>query len=250
MSIFDGISKSINNTPDISEVGIGGFSLFARVRESVSYRNIVPTDTLEDGTNAADDIINEPITITIEGVVSDVFIEDRSFPEVVEKDLSSVGEITSLLPAKSQQQAQRLSQVNSQVRDAQLQAESAERIANNSYEFLNGSKSTVKDAQEKFIDFIESIYFARNPIDVSVKYRDYRNMAITSLDINRDNQSGDTVFSINFQQIDFTTLVFSVVQSPSKALSGKVSDASNKGGQNPESNDSVERSLLSNLIGG
>lgn len=248
MSFVRGISKSLNNTQSEEEVGIGGYRLFARVSDSVSYKNTVPTDTLEDGSNASDDIINEPITISIEGVVGDLLVEPLQSPAVISKDFSSVGEITALLPSKSQQQIQRISQIDDQIRDVQLQAERAERVGGKAYEFFNNSANTAKGQQEKFIDYIEAVNFSRNPIEVSVNFRNYQNMAITSLDIRRDNQVGDTSFSITFQQVEFTTLVYTAVSSPAASLLGKVSDAANKGGQNPEVNET--RSLLSSLIGG
>lgn len=250
MSLIRGISDALSNTKSETEIGIGGYRLFARVRESVNYTNTVPTDTLEDGSNSTDDIINEPITVSIEGVVSDLFVEDRQYPELTSKDFSSVGEITALLPAKSQQQLQRISQIDSQIRDATLALERAERLTGKAFEFFGGSTSTAKSEQEKFIDFMESVHFSRQPVELSVSYRDYKNMALAGLVINKDNQTKDVVFTANFQQINYTTLVYTPVSSPSKSVAGKVSDPANKGGQNPESNTTGERSLLSSLVGG
>ncbi|QMP81681.1 hypothetical protein [Vibrio phage XM1] len=250
MSLVNGMVESLNNTKSETEIGIGGYRLFARVRETVNYRNIVPTDTLEDGSSSTDDIINEPITVSIEGVVSNLFVEERQYPQLVSRDFSAVGEITALLPAKSQQQIQRISQIDSQIRDAVLAAERAERLAGKPYEFFGNSGNSAKTEQEKFIDFMEALYFSRRPTEVSVNFRDYKNMALVSFIPVRDNNTKDTRFTADFQQINYSTLVYTPVSSPSKSVSGKVSDASNKGGQNPESNETGERSLLSSLVGG
>lgn len=248
MSLLDGLTKSRNNTQENVEIGIGGFRLFGRARETINYTNTVPTDTLEDGSNSTDDIINEPITISIEGVVSDLFVEEKQYPQLIGKDFSQIGEITALLPAKSQQQLQRISQIDSQIRDAQLYTERIERIAGKAYDFLNGSSNTSKTLQEKFLDHMESIYFSRLPIELSVKFRDYKNMALVSFVPVRENSTSDTKFTASFQQINYTTLVYTAVSSPSKAVSGKVSDNASKGGQNPETN--TETSLIGSLLGG
>lgn len=248
MSLTRGISEALSNSDSPVEIGIGGYRLFARIRESVDYKSIIPTDTLEDGSNSSDDIINEQITVTIEGVVGDLFVEENQFPEIVSKDFSSVGEITALLPARSQQQIQRISQIDSQLRDIKLQTDRAERLAGKAYEFFNNSANTAKNQQQKFIDYMEAIHFGRQPVELSVNFKTYKNMGLSSFVPVRDNQTREVSFSATFAQLNYTTLVFTAVSSPAKSLSGKVSDAANKGGQNPEVNQ--ERSLLRSLIGG
>lgn len=251
MSFSDGITASLANTKQETEIGIGGFRLFAKISESTNYSNTVPVDVLEDGSNSTDDILNNPISVSIDGVVGDLFVEQQNFPELISKDFSSVGEVTALLPAKSQQQAQRVAQIDSQLRDATLLAQRAERIGNSAYEFFNNSASSAKTEQEKFIEYMEAIYYGGQPITLSTKLRDFDNMALEDLTINHDNQTGDTRFSARFLQINYTSLNYVEVSekysSPSSSMSGKTSDSSNKGGQNPETN--TESSLLSDLLG-
>lgn len=248
MSLTQGINQSLNNNNTEVEVGIGGYRLFARVREAIEYKSIIPTDVLEDGGNASDDIINEQLVVTIEGVVSDLFIEDRTFPQLISKDFSAVGEVTALLPGGTQQQIQRISQIDDQLRDAKLQAERIERIAGKAYEFFDNSSIQAKGQQEKFIDYMEAVHFGRQPIELSVNYRTYQNMGLASFTPVRDNQTGDTAFTATFAQLQYTSLIYSTVESPSKAIAGSVADPASKGGQNPETN--PEKSLLSSLIGG
>lgn len=251
MSFTDGIRQALNNSKGESEIGIGGFRLFAKVNEVTNYSNIVPVDVLEDGTNSTDDIINNPIGVTIEGVVGDTFIESPQFPTVIGKDFSSVGEVAEFLPAKSQQQLQRISQIDAQLNDAILVAERAERIGNNVYEFFAGSPGG-KSQKELFIEYMESIYFGRQPISLSTEFRDYKNMALEDLTITGNNQDGEVKFSAKFLQINYLALVYVQVSdnysSPSNSMSGKVSSDSNKGGQTPETN--AEKSLLSSILGG
>lgn len=251
MSFTSGITAALNNTKQETEIGIGGFRLFAKVDESVSYSNTVPVDVLEDGTNSTDDILNNPIAVSITGVVGDLFVEPKNYPQLISKDFSSVGEISALLPASSQQQLQRISQIDDQLRSATLLAERAERIAGNAYEFFNNSASTVKSEQAKFVEYMEAIYYSRQPITLSTSFRDYKNMALSDLSISKNNQDGETKFTASFIQINYLTLVYTEISSnysaPSAATSGKTSDAANKGGQTPESN--TETSLLSSIFG-
>jgi len=251
VSFFDGISSALNNTKQETEIGIGGFRLFAKVDESTNYSNVVPVDVLEDGSNSTDDILNNPITVSINGVIGDLIVEAPQYPELISKDFSAVGEITALLPAKSQQQIQRISQIDSSLREATLLANRARRLADSAYEFFNNSASTAKSQKEKFVEYMETIYFSRQPISLSTENRDFKNMALTNLVISSDNTTGELKFTSTFTQINYSQLVYVEVSnsyaSPSNSVAGKTASAANKGGQNPETN--KETSLLGALLG-
>ncbi|MCX0007971.1 hypothetical protein MP879_07185 [Escherichia coli] len=63
MGILDGLMQAQSSGKDtVKKVGIGGFSMFARVSDATEYPSQVPVDVLEDGSNASDDIINGPLT--------------------------------------------------------------------------------------------------------------------------------------------------------------------------------------------
>jgi len=64
-----------NDGKDGEEVGIGGFTAFAQISEKFSRSAKVPTTFLEDGSHVNDHIIREPLTVSIEGNVSDVYAQ-------------------------------------------------------------------------------------------------------------------------------------------------------------------------------
>lgn len=240
MSFIREKSDSLSSAKTKSEIGIGKFVAFAKISESVKYSNTVPIDVLEDGSNASDDILNNPIVISIDGEVGDIMVPDRQFPEIVPLSLNSLGEISALLPAKSQQQFQRLTQINDQARDLILQAERVERIGQNLYDFVSGSVNGAKTPQEEFVEYVEKIYTDRLPVTLSTSYRNYKNMALTELTINRNNSDGVLKFSASFTKISFAQLLFTAVkkvENPSPAVSDKISGQKNNGGQNPENNE-------------
>ena len=251
MTFKSGIDKALGNTKKETEIGIGGFKLFAKIRDTTNYKNIVPVDFLEDGTNATDDIINEPITVSIDGVVGDAFVGEVNYPEIATKDYSAVGEISALLPSFSSAQSQAISQINTQLREATLLAKRVERIGGNVIELFDNSASTSKSDQDKFVEFMEAVYYSGQPIQVSTNRRDYDNMALSDLSIEENNETGSVEFTAKFSQINYLQLVYAEVSNayaaPSKALAGKTSSVSNQGGQTPEAN--AETSLLSSLFG-
>lgn len=245
MSFVSGLTESLSNTKATKEIGIGGFIGFARTSESTKYTNTLPTEVLEDGSNASDDIINNPIVVTIEGSVGDIIVEGKEYPEIIPQEINQLGEVSALLPPSSQQQFQRLTQINDQARDAILQAERVERIGQSVYDFVSGNSNSAKAVQQKFVDYMESIHFSRVPIEISVSYKEYKNMALQDLTISRNNTDGETKFTAVFMQQLYASLLYSTVANaaaPSPAISGKTADQANNGGQNPESN---EESVLS-----
>ena len=242
--------KSLDNTKK-EEVGIGKYTLFAKIDESTKYSSVVPVEVLEDGTSATDDILNNPTSISMSGVVGDLIVEVPSPPTLINKDFSAVGEITALLPARSQQQIQRASQIDSQLRDATLLAQRVERIAGNAYDLFNNSASTVKSQQEKFVEYMEQVHTNRKPVKISTKYKEYNDMALAELTISSDNQTNDLKFTASFVEVKYLKLVYATVSkdyaTPSNAVQGKTQDESDKGGQNPEENEEKVSSVIFSL---
>ena len=244
-----GMRAALGNTKQGSEIGIGGYRLFARVDDTTTYSSVVPVDVLEDGASVSDDILNNPISISVNGVVGDLVIGSHTDSPVVGRDFSLIGNITALLPAKSQQQIQRASQIDGDLRDAALLAERAQRLAGNAYGFFDNSASTAKSQQEKFIEYMETIHFSRLPVKLSTKYRDYDNMALTDLTTTCDNQTNDVTFSATFTEILYSQIAYVEISegysSPAKSVIGKVSENSDKGGQKPEE---LESSVISSIF--
>lgn len=252
MSILDGVRQALSNTkPTSQEVGLGGFRLFAKTSESTKYSSNVPVDVLEDGSTSTDDILRNPITVTIDGDIGDIFVEPRQYPTLIGKDFSQLGEVTEFLPARTQQLEQRISQIDSQIRDAAIQVDRVERIGGNVYEFFSGAGSNAKTPQEKFIEFMEGIYYGQQPINISTQYRFYESMGLADLTTDLNNETGQLSFTAQFTRVEYTTLQYIAVPdsiaNPSKSVSAKSGSNQNKGGQNVDSN--TPRSFLSSIAG-
>ncbi|AUR84246.1 hypothetical protein NVP1052A_17 [Vibrio phage 1.052.A._10N.286.46.C3] len=251
MNFLDALNLANGNAKDESqEIGIGGFNLMAVTDESTSFSNIVPTAVLEDGSTVSDDIINNQIPVTITGVIGDVFALQNTYPEIIPRDFSEVGRVTEFFPPKTQQQIQRINQINDTVRDAVLLAEEAEKVGGKVYDFISGNTTAAKDPKEKFIEYMQAIWKSGQPIDISTKYRSYNNMALEDFTFSSNNQDGELKFSAKFLQVNFSQLLYVPISrkysSPSSALGGKTGDQANSGGQRVESN--KERSLLSAIF--
>ncbi|WP_313051824.1 phage baseplate protein [Atlantibacter hermannii] len=243
MDILSGLAKAQSSGKDtVKKVGIGGFSMFARVNDSTAYPSEVPVDVLEDGSNASDDIINGPMTIRISGVVADIYVDAKPNTAFsLLPDYSKYGEVLEYIPKKTQQQLQKINEIADRAEQAILKAK---RLADKGADLfgLVGNPSTggAKGIREQFIDFIEGVYYGKQLISVEVDYRTHENMALSGLTISTDNQTLETKFEASFTKITFTQLTTTPIErhfkSPSSAAKSKTAGVANKGAQTPADN--------------
>jgi hypothetical protein len=235
------------------EVGIGGFTLFARVSDAASYTAQIPTQVLEDGSIAADHIINDPLTFTISGDVSDTHI--RLAPPLtfgIPSD-SAAGQVVALLPNRTQSQLNKISAIGQSVMDAVDRADRLINIGQNVFDAFNPSSSS-KPLREQFVDFVESVYYGKQLITVDAAYRTHENMGITSLTINRDNQNDSIRFEIVVQKVEFVELIYTDIQqfykAPAPAAKASVAGKTEQGAQNKTAESgSQTKSLASAILG-
>ncbi|EKN5984136.1 phage baseplate protein [Yersinia enterocolitica] len=243
MGIMDGFTTAQESGKStVKKVGIGGYSMFARVNDSTSYPSQVPVDVLEDGSNASDDIINGPLTIKISGVVADIYVDAKpnsSFSLM--PDYSKYGEVLEYIPTKTQQQLQKMNEIADRAEQKILEAK---RLADKGAELFglvgNPVAGGAKGIREQFLDFIEAIYYGKQLITVEVDYRTHENMALSGLTISTDNQTLETKFEASFTKINFTQLTTTAIEkhfkSPSAAAKSKTAAVANKGAQTPADN--------------
>ncbi|MBP2156859.1 phage baseplate protein [Erwinia rhapontici] len=262
MGIMDGFTKAQESGKDtVKKVGIGGFSMFARVGGSTTYPSQVPVDVLEDGSNASDDIITGPIQIKISGVVADVYADAKPNSSLsLIPDYSKYGEVIEYIPAKTQQQLQKINEIADRAEQKILEAK---RLADKGAELFglvgNPVSGGAKGIREQFLDFIEAIYYGKQLISVEVDYRTHENMALSSLTITTDNQTMEDKFEAGFTKVNFTKLTTTAIEqqfkSPSPAAKSKTAGVANKGSQTPADNsktspgESKSKSVLSSLKG-
>ncbi|HEA9994964.1 TPA: phage baseplate protein [Yersinia enterocolitica] len=259
MGIMDGFTTAHESGKStVKKVGIGGYSMFARVNDSTSYPSQVPVDVLEDGSNASDDIINGPLTIKISGVVADIYVDAKpnsSFSLM--PDYSKYGEVLEYIPTKTQQQLQKMNEIADRAEQKILEAK---RLADKGAELFglvgNPVAGGAKGIREQFLDFIEAIYYGKQLITVEVDYRTHENMALSGLTISTDNQTLETKFEASFTKINFTQLTTTAIEkhfkSPSPAAKSKTAGVANKGTQTPADNSKTSgqsKSVMTSLKG-
>lgn len=246
--IINGKKKALRG--ELESVGIGGFKLFAQVNESINYKSTVPTQILEDGSSVSDDIIRDPITVNIIGTVGDRHIEIESLPVAVLGVNDTINDISIMLPNRTQSQLNRIKSIGVSVMDAADKVDKYINIGKSAYSLVSGGE-TSKPLQEKFIDFIEAVYFGNQLIDVSTSNRTITNMAITNLEIRKNSGINQSDFEITLVKVETVGAIYTDISKFYKKPAGNFSNATagevQKGAQNPSTG--VNKSLLSAILG-
>jgi hypothetical protein len=230
------------------EVGIGGFTMLARISESVTRAKNVPVTFLEDGSHVNDHQIKEPLTLSITGNVADIHRRANPKFSAITEAQAQVGNITQYAPARTQAQ---ISRVSGLVADVNNAIDRADAIIDSGFQAANAVgliDDTAKSLQEQFLDTMDSIYESGALIAVDMPFRTYPRMCITSLEITRDNERNALDFSIEATQFRFAETQFAgaPAPAPAPATNGQTEGETEKGAQEGEE---VEQSLFSSVLG-
>lgn len=241
------------------QVGIGGFTMFARVSDQTQYSTASPTSVVEDGSFVGDHLINAPIKLTISGDVSDVFIQPPPV-SASESRIPTVAQMNSFLPKRTVSQIQRVNRVidsaADRYRSINNDIEMGIKIGKNVSGF-SGNKAGTKSLREQFIDYIESLHYGKQLVSISMPFRLHDSMAINDVTITRDNQRNALSFTLTAQKFRIAKTIFSDVskfyKKPAPAVKSQVGKTVDKGVQSPKSGDGAgakkQKSLLSAIIG-
>lgn len=248
-----GEEESLNSS-STEEIGIGGFTTFARVNDSVEYTTDAPTSTVEDGSYIGDHLINKPIKLSISGDLADIFIAD-SVPSKSESRLPTVGATTSFLPGRTPSQLQWVADIINTAQERKREIDEQVALGKNATDFT-GNKTAGKSIREQFIDFVESIHYGKQLISISMPFRKHDNMAITSVVVTRDNQRKALTFTLTAQKFRVAKTLFVAVsqfyRKPAPSVKSQTASTSDKGTQSPESTSGgarKEKSLLTSVLG-
>jgi hypothetical protein len=228
------------------QVGIAGFSLFARVREVTNFKSQAPVTYLEDGSPVQDHIINDPITLTIEGVVGDIYIERSPLEKRLNKINALIGKTTQFLPQRTISAIQKTNAAINKFRDRVRKIESAVQAGTS----ILGFTSPTKPPQEAFLDLMEASFEGKQLVKVEMRYRTYEEMRITDLSLSKLAESDAVSFSLTAVKIRKVQPVYAenseLKKSPSGGVAGQTAGQADKGAQAPKP---PQQSLLSRGAG-
>jgi hypothetical protein len=194
----------------------------------------VPTTFLEDGSHINDHIIRNPLTLSIEGNVSDAFFMPNPAIAALQAAQEQVGNITQYAPARTQAQVSRVSGLTNDFTNAIDKVDSFIESSSRVASYLGLQDDTAKSNIENFIDTMESLQEGEQLISIDMPFRTYEQMYITSLEITRTNQTNSLDFTMELQQFRFADTIFTEITpaaNPSAATNGQTEGSKDKGVQ-------------------
>lgn len=233
------------------EVGIAGFTAFVRVSESYRLTADAPISPVEDGSFLNDHIILKPLTITINGDVSDVHVK-RS--EDVKEYLRAQAEVGNLVsqyaPPATQAQLSKISALANTARDVVIKIENAISAGKQAITYFGNKDTETKGLMEQFIDTMEALHFGKQVISIDMPYRRLENMVITSFTSQTDNEADSISFTIEAQQIMLAGIDFVQVEKPSPGVNGQLDKMSDKGAQEGSKVEASFAAKIKGALGG
>lgn len=242
--IEDYLNRQIE--PEREAVGVDGFKLFARLRETTSYKSRAPVTYLENGSPVQDHIINEPRTITIEGDVGDVYIEKTPIERGVNRVNEVIGQAAEYLPGRTTSQIQKLNGAVNTFRDKIRQIDRAIETGQQ----LLGDEQEDDTPQEKFIAAMEKAHDSKRLVTIQMAHKTMDMMRITDLSIVKDATGNALRFTLSAIKIRMAEPIYILNSEYKKNPAGSVEDQ--VGGQKDkgsQSGEEPERSLLDRVIG-
>ena len=229
-----------NKVDDKEEIGIGGFTALARVRQQETTTANVPVTPLEDGSLAHDHIVINPVQLNIEGRVSDIFIRPENISNTFRRSLTEIGNIDKYLPARTQGQINAVAGLLIDVDNYRRRINAVVEDGRQAYEFF-GSKDEGSSFREQFLEMLKSYHESKSPMRIETPTQVYENMVITTRVISRDNTADDVIdFKITASQLRFAEVTYTDSQKYFKKPSTGAAGDKTKGQTSKGLNDSPE----------
>ena len=222
------------NIPGIqtTEIGIGGFTAVVRVREKYTLLAEVPDTPVEDGSFVHDHIILKPITLSIEGDVSDVHLRASPITRKFERVQAEIGNLTAqYAPARTVSQLEKVGVLFNNVSDAINRIDNFIDTGSQALDYFGNKDTASKGLQEQFLDAMESLHNGKQAFTIDMPYRSHQNMVIISLVTETDNETAVTTFTLEAKQIQYAEVIFADISTPAPGLDDQTKQQIEKGTQ-------------------
>lgn len=251
----------------LQQIGIGGFSLFARINDRLTLKADNPTTYVEDGSPLNDHRVKKPELLTIRGSIGDVYRTPNTLIDRIQNIDDNLAQITQYFPRLTASQAINFANVSS---NAINQIDKIEDLINagaQANNLIGNLDNFSKSLGEQFLDAMENIHYGNQLISIQMPYRIYENMSIKSLVIDRTNSSDSIDFTIEAERFRIADLNFVAVErvttrngrtaervakNPAPALNGQDQTIKEKGTQEGQavSGDEARSSGLTDIFEG
>lgn len=247
--VLDYLNRQLPTTPT-QEIGIGGFTALVRTRERYKLAADVPVTPVEDGSYVNDHIIRKPLTITIEGDVSDVHVRPAPLTQYETRALAEIGNIAAQFGlSQTSVQTAKIAALANDATAALRQIDARLDAGTQAWGYLGLTDTTAKPVREQFLDAIEAYHRTGVTLSIDMPYRHLDNMVITAFTSATDNMVDATTFTLEAQKLQYADLVTGTL-TRAEGVDGQVDEEVDEGTQEGETQEeSVFWSILEAWFG-
>ncbi|MBL4759601.1 MAG: hypothetical protein JKY80_01940 [Mariprofundaceae bacterium] len=199
---------------------------------------------MEDGSLIHDHIILKPLTISIEGDVSDVHLRASPLIKQFQTKSAEIGNLTSIFaPSQTQSQLSIVAGLATSALDAVNLLDNLLDKGDQIFDMFGNRDTTNKSNQKKFLHYMEAAHVGRQLIDIDMPFKKRQNMRITSFTLSTDNQTDATTFTLEAEKMNFAKLIYAeATKKPAAGTGGQTDSEKDKGAQEGKN---TARSVLS-----
>jgi hypothetical protein len=237
----------------LQEIGIGGFTAYVAIEKGKQRRATAPVNYLEDGSNASDHIIINPNVINISGVVSDLYIKQTNFNNILTQANATLGLIPIYANGLTEYQQNVANDLINNVANRVSYINSSVALGNQVLNYFGNKDTSNGGIKQQFIDSMNALFDGKQLIDIDLGYEICKSMYISEFTTSQNNQTDDIRFKITAMEVRTAETIYIDAQTyfkaPAKSVASQVADKANKGVQEGEKVQSALSSGTGKLFG-
>lgn len=224
----------------IADIDVSSFVLHITEIENLSLESEFTDNLIEDGSYIQNHSISKPITMSVEGYVTNIFSSLSSTQKITQLVNQKLGIVSVYAPNISGPAIQAYNKINNKIQGAIDYVDSAIQNGKNLLDFLNSAGKSKTEVDKK-IGILTAIYNARQPLTCYPCGIEVKDVYIQNLNFSRKpiTQKGRVDISMTLKQVRFNNIVKKVseakISSPKRK--GQGSSVKNQGVVSPKKED-------------
>ena len=235
---------------DDESVGIGGLIVTAITQETITKKQTLTNNPVENGVIVSDHVIKDPTIISMVVEVGDTeILLNQKINQVNRRLLNALPKIETFIPPRTQTQLTKISALILQAEDQLNQIENILDSGINVFQVFSRSINQESN-QEAYYLYFDYLFNTARPVQIQTKYKIYDDMVLVSLPEQRTDEFS-TIFNLTFQQATFAKTEFVPVKKYTKNPKGQAkTQTADKKSNGKQQGRQKLISLLSTLRGG
>lgn len=184
--------------------GIAGFLFDIVLRDGVALESDITDHFIEDNTVINDHIALKPEIITVEGLIGELKLEQQRTIPFLGAATDKLNVFSGFLPEITTQANEVYNEIENSLETAKQVSKNIENIYSTFFDLDTSAKETF---QAKAYSFFYSLWQSREVFTVDTPYNTFTNMSILSMEVNQEETTSISSFSLTFKKLRFASVL-------------------------------------------